>query len=162
MHNKSVLRFFTLAIVAALFAATGLQIFVSQVLASAPPVVHIIPSSIENTGNVPVTAVLGTPDASLNQVKARTFEATSPVGHASVPLPGGTHAAGELLLVNTTAKSLIIPSVVIIGNSGVKVGFHGPITLPVGLPGYVRVPAFALDPGQRGNIPSDEIGRAHV
>lgn len=64
----------------------------------------------------------------------------------------GTHAVGTLWFINDSNHNITFLHMILIGHSEIKVTFHDSITVPITFPGFITVPAYAINPGTSGNI----------
>lgn len=109
------------------------------------------------------TAVLGTPDPHKNQVQARMLPVISLTQTLTTNSSGtskATSATGTLVFFNNAGIDVTVNSVTIKGKSGVAVTFQGTITVPAANPSEARVQAYAVNPGDSGNIPALDINQA--
>jgi hypothetical protein len=127
--------------------------------ASQTVTVSITPMSKLLSGMFPYTAVTGQVNPAQSQVQARILTATSPLQSKTVTSTGsfpGSKASGVLTFENRGIFGTVtIQSTVLIGASGVRVSFYGPVEVPT--LAQVTHPGFAGNVGTSGNIPAFDI-----
>ncbi len=127
-----------------------LAIFVPLLFASTVTVT-LIPRAKQEQLTTSVTA---------NQIQAHQLSATAPAqtntGNVTGTLPA-TKAHGTLLFLNNTNHEIVVQTAIFTGKSGVPVTFQGPVTVPFSNPTFIEVPAQAVNPGAKGNIPQFDI-----
>ena len=129
--------------------------------------VTIVPSSQRLQHTYQMTAVLGVPDPTKNQVDARALYADSQTQTQTVKATGQGHIAGqqahgELTLYNTSTSVQTLPAgSIVFDPNGLAVVNDQTVTLPalnatVGLAG-LTVPAHTVNAGNAQNIPADDF-----
>lgn len=133
--------------------------------------VTIIPASQHLQHTYQITAVLGVPDPSKNQVDARAIYANSQPQSSTVKATGqgqipGQQAQGELTFYNVTTTQQMVPAGTVIfdsHNSNIAVVNEHTITLPAFDPttGLHGLPdsAHTIGMGSNQNIPAGELNR---
>src|SRR5579875_2062380 len=129
--------------------------------------VTIIPASQQVQHTYQITAVLGVPDPTRNQVDARVLYATSQTQSQTVKATGqgstpGRQAQGTLTYYNTSTATQTIPAgTVIFDPNGIAVVNDDTITLPALNPaaglGSVTDAAHTVNVGSAQNIPANDF-----
>src|SRR6266567_856289 len=131
--------------------------------------VTITPASKELKHTYALAAVIGTPDPTQSQVKARLLYAASVTQQETVNASGtarisAVQAVGTLNFYNSSPTPQTIPKgTVFVGASGVQVVNDDTVTVPAGAPpaeGTATSTAHAVTGGTPGNIPAFDL--SHV
>lgn len=151
-----------LGLLIAIFAAASYQGHLLNLLGAPVVKVTLQPRSQLLQQDTTLTARLDGGPLNPGEIPARQLTATSPTQSTTATATGssqGKKASGQLTFINNTANAITISSTILTGNSGVKISFNGPITIPANPPTTI-VSGFAVDPGTAGNIPTLDISKA--
>jgi len=124
--------------------------------------VTITPDSSDLTNTSTITAVLGTPDASQQQVGGRNVSVTTPAHSQTVNATGSltmsaTQATGTLSVYNPSTYTLPFNAGVVFKGRTTGVQVISDASASVAPNSTVYIPAHALNAGSSGNIPAGDI-----